>query len=95
VYVDEENCKTIQEQQAKILEQQIEIKKLEKRIAQMKGSTKIQEEILALKAKRIETERTIQEEIRALEAERTKADEELEERERELKMAEENSNEDQ
>jgi chromosome segregation ATPase len=83
------HSQTIREQQAKILEQQIKIKKLEKRVAQMKGSTKIQEEILTLKAKRVETEKKIQEEVRAHEAELAKADEDLRERERELKMAEE------
>jgi hypothetical protein len=83
------HSQTIREQEAKILEQQIKIKRLEKRVAQMKGSTKIQEEILALKAKRVEAEKKIQEEVLAHEAERAKADEDLEERERELKMAEE------
>ena len=82
----EEKSQTIEEQQNKI-------KKLERRLAQMKGSTKIQEEILALKSKRAEAEKRIEEEIRAHEAELAKADEELEQCERELKMAEEDSKE--
>jgi Skp family chaperone for outer membrane proteins len=97
---------TIQEQGTKMHEQNVKIKQLEKRVAQMKGSTKIQEEIIALKTKRAENEKKMQEKICALEAERTKADRELEtertkadkelgECESELKMAEEDDEESQ
>ncbi|KAG9522821.1 hypothetical protein KCU93_g6880, partial [Aureobasidium melanogenum] len=82
---DEQKLKTINEQNA-------QIKKLEKRIAQMKGSKKIQEEILALKAKRVDAEKKNEEEIAALKAKHAETgietDKELQERERELDMAE-------
>ncbi|KAH0360467.1 hypothetical protein KCU65_g9362, partial [Aureobasidium melanogenum] len=88
---DEQNRK-------KINEQTTQIKRLEKRIAQMKGSKQIQEEILALKAKRAHAERKIEEEIAALKAKRAEsgieADKELQERERELEMAEDSEDED-
>lgn len=58
------NSKLIQEEQAKNHEQNVKIKKLEKKIAQMKASTKIHRESLALKLKRILTK--IQEETQAL-----------------------------
>jgi hypothetical protein len=93
VKVAEERSQWILEQQNKIQEQQDKITRLERRIAQMKGSSKIQEEILALKAKRLDTEKRIQEEVLAHEAERAQADEELKERERELKMAEQDGEE--
>lgn len=94
--VGRQDLQTICEQQTKSYQQQTNIEKLVRRIARMEGSEKIQEEIIALKAKRIETEKKIQEEIRALEAARAKADEELEDREEELEMAgEENSEDDQ
>jgi superfamily II RNA helicase len=79
----------VEEQQTKIRQQQAKITTLEKRIAQMKGSTKIQEEILMLKAKRVETEKKIQEEVREHKVRRAEADEKLKERERELQMADE------
>ncbi|KAG9590772.1 hypothetical protein KCU77_g7705, partial [Aureobasidium melanogenum] len=73
-------------------EKYAEMEKLKKRIAQMKGSKKIHEEILALKAKRENFQKKIEKEILALKAEqvcaRIEADKELEERERELEMAE-------
>ncbi|KAG9760789.1 hypothetical protein KCU73_g2714, partial [Aureobasidium melanogenum] len=82
---DEQKLKTINEQNA-------QIKKLEKRIAQMKGSKKIQEEILALKAKRVDAEKKNEEEIAALKAKHAETgietDKELQECERELEMAE-------
>lgn len=82
---DEQNLKTINEQNTRI-------KTLEKRIAQMKGSKKIQEEILALKSKRADAEKKIKEEMAALKAKYAEADvetdKELWERERELEMAE-------
>ncbi|KAG9694298.1 hypothetical protein KCU95_g9132, partial [Aureobasidium melanogenum] len=82
----------------KMEEAQKVIKKLEKRIAQMKGSKQIQEEILALKAKRANAERKIEEEIAALKAKRAETgietDKELQERERELEMVEDSEDED-
>ncbi|KAH0163709.1 hypothetical protein KCU67_g5450, partial [Aureobasidium melanogenum] len=78
---EEQKLKTINEQKT-------QIKKLEKRIAQMKGSKKIQEEILALKAKRVDAEKKNEEEIAALKAKHAETgietDKELQEREREL-----------
>ncbi|KAH0345283.1 hypothetical protein KCU81_g4425, partial [Aureobasidium melanogenum] len=89
--LDEQNRK-------KINEQHTQIKKLAKRIAQMKGSKQIQEEILALKAKRANAERKIEEEIAALKAKRAETgietDKELQERERELEMVEDSEDED-
>ncbi|CAD0094814.1 unnamed protein product [Aureobasidium mustum] len=88
----EQNVKTINEQHTQIKEQHTQIKKLEKRIAQMKGSEKIQEEILALKAKRADAEKKIEREIATLKAKHTEVgvetDKELQERERELEMVE-------
>lgn len=88
---DEQNRK-------KINEQHTQIKKLEKRIAQMKGSKQIQEEILAIKTKRANAERKIEEEIAALKARRAETgietDKELQERERELEMVEDSEDED-
>lgn len=91
IALDEQNRK-------KINEQHTQIKRLEKRIAQMKGSKQIQEEILALKAKRAYVERKIEEEIAALKAKRAETgietDKELQERERELEMVEDSEDED-
>jgi chromosome segregation ATPase len=87
---DEQNLKTITEKYT-------QIKKLEKKIAQMKGSKKIQEEILALKAKRADAKKKIEEEMAALKAKYAESDvetdKELRERERELEMAEDRNEE--
>lgn len=87
---DEQNLKTITEKHT-------QIKKLEKKIAQMKGSKRIQEEILALKAKRADAKKKIEEEMAALKAKYAESDvetdKELRERERELEMAEDRNEE--
>jgi chromosome segregation ATPase len=78
--VDEKNAETlrikgaiiheqqikIQEQQIKIQGQETKIKKLEKRIAQMKGSSKIKEELRALEAERTKADEELQEREREL-----------------------------
>ncbi|KAG9590035.1 hypothetical protein KCU77_g8956, partial [Aureobasidium melanogenum] len=87
---DEQKRKTINEQNT-------QIRKLEKWIAQMKGSKKIQEEILALKAKRADAKKKDEREIVALKAKHAEAgvetDKELKERERELEMVEDGNEE--
>lgn len=55
----------------------------------MKGSKRIQEEILALKAKRAEAEKKIEHELLMLNVHRTEVDKELEQCEKELEMSEE------
>ncbi|KAK6006719.1 hypothetical protein QM012_005727 [Aureobasidium pullulans] len=78
-------------------ERHAEMEKLKKRIAQMKGSKKIQEEIFALKAKRAAAEKNVEEEVVALRAKHAEAHEEsgkeLQEREKELELVEDGNEE--
>lgn len=68
----------------RIRKQRTEIRKWKRRFARMKGATKIQEELLALRTNHTETETRIEKEIDALETERREAGYEFEDREEEL-----------